>query len=99
MRTRPLIKAGDLVGHQVQLPGFNPLPDPEHRPPEEGGNATGENSSLKAAINKAFKENKIDKAHNNDGGPRFVLAWRMYPNANNTHAQSSSCGCGCSCSG
>jgi hypothetical protein len=37
-----------------------------------------------------------------DGGvPRFVLAWRMYPNADSTYWDDSktehACGCGCGC--
>lgn len=41
-----------------------------------------------------------DPPHNQDAGPRFVLVWRMYPNAHNPHvASSGGCGCGCSCGG
>jgi hypothetical protein len=102
MRARPT-KTKDTLGGQ--LPALTD-PDPANRPPQEGGNATGENSLLKDAIKKAFKDNKINKSHNNDdpNNPRFLLAWRMYPNANNAHIQQAtqpggSCGCGCSCNG
>jgi hypothetical protein len=89
MRARPPMTRDALGGQLPVLTG----PDPANRPPQEGGNATGENNLLKDAIKKAFKENKINKSRNNDDpnnpdkGPRFVLAWRMYPNANNTHIQ------------
>ena len=96
MRARPT-KTKDTLGGQ--LPALTDA-DPANRPPQEGGNATEENNLLNNAIRKAFKENKIDKAHNNDdpNNPRFVLAWRMYPNGNNTHIQQSG-GCGCGCNG
>jgi hypothetical protein len=64
-----------------QLPAVT-SPDPANRPPQEGGDATGENNSLKDAIKKAFKENKISKSHNNDDpnnpdkGQGEGLEWR-----------------------
>ncbi len=62
--------------------------------------ADAENRNLNTAIDAALSNCKpVDNA-DPDKGPRFVLIWRMYPNANNDVVKNSSnCGCGCSCVG
>ncbi len=59
-----------------------------------------ENAKLAEAIADAMASTK-DKANSNDEGPLFVLAWRMYPNKDNSHwkGKTHSCGCGCACFG
>jgi hypothetical protein len=43
---------------------------------------------------------KTLKGHDGDGKPHFVLAWRMYPNAESARwsGEQHTCGCGCGCS-
>jgi hypothetical protein len=57
------------------------------------------NRAMAELISKAVAELKeID-----DGVPRFVLGWRLYPNRDNpywkTEALKHNCGCGCGCFG
>jgi hypothetical protein len=69
------------------------LADPKQR---ADGLAFGENRDLAAAIKATFKASRkpVD-----DGVPRFVLTWRMYPNKDSSVAGTAgNCGCGCSCS-
>jgi hypothetical protein len=55
----------------------------------------------------ADKIRNLVKTHKNDpldpNKPRFILAWRMYANADHAHwrqdQQDHQCGCGCGCSG
>ncbi|SPJ14108.1 hypothetical protein SBBP2_1090004 [Burkholderiales bacterium] len=58
-----------------------------------------QNVALKAAIAKAFVE--IKKINLNDpNGPLWLLAWRMYPNADHPMWKDDSgpqCGCNCGC--
>lgn len=54
------------------------------------------NRKLAARISKAVEELKASDEH----GPRFVLAWRMYPNKDHPVWQQKDvhfCGCGCGC--
>jgi hypothetical protein len=55
------------------------------------------NRELASKIQKLVAELKPSDA----GVPRFVLAWRMYPNADSkywdTAAKDHICGCGCGC--
>jgi hypothetical protein len=58
-----------------------------------------ENLRLRDQVLSAFKQvkQKYDSA-DTEHGPRFVLQWRIFPNASNKIASDpSSCGCGCSC--
>jgi hypothetical protein len=67
--------------------------DPLSRP---DGGADDENRALATAIRAVFKASKkpVD-----NGVPRFVLTWRMYPNKDSPVAGTpGNCGCGCSCS-
>jgi hypothetical protein len=74
----------------------------EHRndsdPPPHFPNGREENLKLKKAIVQAFRDCKgIDPT---DPNPRWLLAWRMYPNANHPDWQGGgmdSCGCNCGC--
>jgi hypothetical protein len=69
------------------------LADPRSRTTPAG--ADDENRALAAAIRAVFAASRkpVD-----NGTPRFVLTWRMYPNSASTVAGTSgSCGCGCSC--
>jgi hypothetical protein len=61
-------------------------------------NAYNANGELAERIKAAIKELK----GSDRGVPRFVLGWRLYPNAASAYWKSEqaahSCGCGCGCS-
>jgi len=60
-------------------------------------NAERENRQLNADIGQALSNNKPLEPED-DGVPRFVIVWRMYPNKDNPVVKSNgNCGCGCSC--
>jgi len=88
----------DTTGHpdfDTHAPPEKLLADPRSRTNPPG--ADGENRSLAAAIKAVFQASKkpVD-----NGIPRFVLTWRMYPNDASEAAHTEGmCGCGCSCNG
>jgi hypothetical protein len=53
------------------------------------------NGKLAEKISSAVRE--VKKSDKN--GPRYVVAWRMYPNRDHPHwkAHTHACGCGCGC--
>jgi hypothetical protein len=76
---------------------------------EEVPEMTGENADTDPA---GFAQNRIlakqiatalhtlkknDNPADDDKGPRFVIQWRLFPNASNPKAAADQCGCGCSC--
>jgi hypothetical protein len=64
-------------------------------------NAEGQNRQLNADIAQALTNNKPLEAGDNLI-PRFVIAWRIFPNPLNPIVHSGgpdACGCGCSCGG
>jgi hypothetical protein len=89
--------------HHAQLVALDADPLARVSPPD----ADGENRTIAAAMRDVIKGNptigwKGKPIDSNDPvtGPRFVMTWRMYPNALNAHVQTSGqCGCGCSCVG
>jgi hypothetical protein len=78
-------------GHHGEIPALD----------HENANTTGgyaENRELTEKILEAFKAIKKRDSEDPDTGPRFVLQWRIFPNALNTNsADPNQCGCGCSC--
>jgi len=64
-------------------------------------NAEDENRRLNADVLQCLSNYKrLEPA--DQGVPRFVIVWRMYPNKDNPVVQAQSngnCGCGCSCGG
>jgi len=98
------LKTTDNLEHHAQLVALDADPLDRVNPP----NADGENREIAAAIRNVIKGSPTIgwKGKPNDNpsdplkGPRFVMTWRMYPNALNAHVQTSGqCGCGCSCVG
>jgi hypothetical protein len=115
MRGKPPKKASDLKFLLPKRlgGGQDPTPDPGHpdldthkQPDDLYGDPTsrmnppdadGENRRLAAAIKAVFQASQkpVD-----NGVPRFVMTWRMYPNKDSAVVGTDGmCGCGCSCSG
>jgi hypothetical protein len=70
-----------------------PLPGVKSDAKEVDTKAYNANRKLAKQIQAAVKDLK-----ETDGGkPRFVLAWRMYPNADSPHWSKNEHSCGCSC--
>lgn len=72
--------------------------NPDSVPPPHFLKGHEQNQKLKAAIAKAFNECKeVDPA--DPDGPPWLLAWRMYPNADHPLWKSgmNECGCNCGC--
>src|SRR3954466_16365649 len=97
------LTAGDGRKNHAELPAtwYNAewvSNNPDAEPPPHFPYGHAENEKLKRAIQKAFLECKNIDLTNPDGSP-WLLAWRMYPNAdhpdwkNGMHA----CGCNCGC--
>jgi hypothetical protein len=67
----------------------------------ENASSTGkdaENRELNRRIVEVFKAIKQRDGDNPETAPRFVIQWRIFPNASNAIASDpSQCGCGCSC--
>jgi hypothetical protein len=67
---------------------------------DEKSGSDGQNRTLNTQFRATMNQFKPPDNPDPDKGPRFVLIWRMYPNANNDVIKNSSnCGCGCSCLG
>ena len=105
LEERTGLTATDGRKHHLDLPGSwdnaewvsnNPSCDPRPKWPQ--GHA--ENQELKRAIFKAFVETKKIDLTDPDGSP-WLLAWRMYPNADHPMWKSGEghevCGCNCGC--
>lgn len=57
-----------------------------------------ENRELTRRIVAAFQEIKKRDGTDPETGPRFVVQWRIFPNASNPISRDpNQCGCGCSC--
>ena len=67
----------------------------------ENAGSTGkdaENRELNRRIIEVFKAIKQRDGENPETGPRFIIQWRIFPNASNAIANDpNQCGCGCSC--
>ncbi len=87
----PKPRGNQEVGHHAEIPALE----------YENANTTGgfdENRKLTLAIIAAFKDIKKRDGTDPETGPRFVLQWRIFPNASNPISRDpSQCGCGCSC--
>ena len=105
LEERTSLTATDGRKHHLDLPGSwdnaewvsdNPSCDP--RPHWPKGHA--QNQELKRAIFKAFVETKKIDMTDPDGSP-WLLAWRMYPNADHPMWKEQeghqNCGCNCGC--
>lgn len=72
-------------------------------PPLEFENAASagkdaENRRLNDEIIKLFRTIKERDGKDPETGPRFIIQWRIFPNAANPIASDpNQCGCGCSC--
>jgi len=76
------------------LPGVKTSPTNEKTAKEHRKDRQA-NGELAEKISAAVRE--VKKSDKN--GPRYVVAWRMYPNADHPHwkAHTHACGCGCGC--
>lgn len=95
MKTRPMATKDQMVSwcptpRGAQQPGMHAeIPALRNENAKEKGKEE-ENRLLGEKIIAAFKAGKP--------GGRFVLHWRMFPNASHPDNQKAdSCGCGCSC--
>jgi hypothetical protein len=99
----PKMKASDLKQSAVQTregTGLHlPLPGVLSDAKEMDEKAYEANRKLAQRISEAFNELKPSDEH----GPRFVLGWRLYSNADNPYwdeaASAHVCGCNCGCFG
>jgi hypothetical protein len=90
----PVPRGNQTPGHHANVP---PL-DNENAPSPGGYD---DNRTLTQKIVTAFLNTKpVDPVVSGipDSGPRFVIQWRIFPNASNPiAADPNQCGCGCSC--
>jgi hypothetical protein len=64
----------------------------------EGAGEADVNRQMGDRIAQVLHEMKVnDDPSDPNAGPRFVIQWRMFPNAANKQVQAGQCGCGCSC--
>src|SRR5258705_11417344 len=81
MRAEPKFRPDDVLGMARRHEAFPTVsPDTQNRP-----GANDENRRLNAAIVQAVRSIKPNDGAP-PGGPRFVVAWRLYPNGLNGHA-------------
>ncbi len=95
--TRAIVKSwcpkprGDQdPGEHAEIPGL----DYENADPK----GFAENRELTRQIVAAFQAIKKRDSADPETGPRFVIQWRIFPNASNPiSADPNQCSCGCSC--
>jgi hypothetical protein len=93
----PQPRGDQAPGHHGEVPAL----DNENASTPPAGGYTGgydENRQLTEKILEAFKSIKKRDSEDPDTGGRFVLQWRIFPNALNPNSRDpNQCGCGCSC--
>jgi hypothetical protein len=74
-----------------------PIPGLDNEDSASDPEAANRHRRLHTKIMEAFRETQPRDGEDPETGPRFVLAWRIFPNKSNPVANEPNCGCGCSC--
>jgi hypothetical protein len=93
----PQPRGSQPIGHHSAIPA---LDNENSETPPAGGYVGGyeENRLLNQKLLAAFREVKKRDGDDPETGPRFLLQWRIFPNAANpVSSDPNQCGCGCSC--
>ena len=104
MKAEPKVTRAQLTSWCPEGRGSQPLGYHHEIPALEHENARSkgkdeENRELNERLQAVFREIKKERDTDDpETGPRFVLQWRIFPNASNPKINDpGQCGCGCSC--
>jgi len=103
MKTEPKLTKAEVKSwcprpRGAQDPGTHArIPGLEYENASSAGK-DAENRKLNEEIVKVFRGIKQRDGTDPETGPRFIIQWRIFPNASNANASDpNQCGCGCSC--